>query len=233
MEFVLVVPREALFPECAPHGFQAFGSGPRGDSTDAARAFERLVQERGFFVERDHAERTPTLKQVIPYALVVTAEGVLLTRRLGAGSEARLHQKLSIGIGGHVEPCDADAATWSRRRDPRAEPHGTGRHPLAAATERELHEELAIQGAYSIATVGLLNDDSNPVGAVHVGVVQIVTVDGTVAIRETEQLDGRPVSPAQLRALRAEGANYETWSALLLDHLDELLPHSLATVPTP
>jgi predicted NUDIX family phosphoesterase len=72
--------------------------------------------------------------------------------------------------------------------------------------------------------VGIINDDSNSVGAVHVGVVQVVTVTGTVAIRETDRLEGRMVSMEDLRVLRDQGADFETWSALLLDRLEEFLP---------
>ena len=237
MEFILVAPRETLFPECCPHGFQAFAreesldAGDQGDVPSAA-AFESLVLRHGFYVERDYAERTPALKQVIPYALVVTSEGVLLTRRLSGGTEKRLHDKLSIGIGGHIDPADSGGTTWSERRQLRGA-EAARRHPIAAATVRELHEELEIQGTYGITTVGLLNDDTNPVGAVHLGVVQIVTVEGTVSIRETKQLEGRQVSPTELRSLREAGANYETWSALLVDHVDELLSRHVASVPSP
>lgn len=227
MECVLVVPREQLFPESYPHGFLAFGPEPAAGEPSAA-AFEAAVLRGGFYVERDYAERTPALKQIIPYALVATPEGLLLTRRLAAGTETRLHDKLSIGIGGHIDPEDAGGLPWSERRGPRGA--RAQEHPIAAATARELREELDIRGTYGMRTVGILNDDTNPVGAVHLGVVQIVTVEGTVAIRERDQLEGRLVSPAHLRDLRKKGANFETWSALLVDHVDELLSHPVASV---
>src|SRR5207244_9360530 len=87
MEFVYVVPRTALFPECTPHGFLPFGSEPRGarsERTDTGGAdigsgptlsgFESTLSREGFFVERAYAERTPTLKQVIPYSIIACAE---------------------------------------------------------------------------------------------------------------------------------------------------------------
>ena len=60
MEFVFVVPRTAIFPEFAPHGLSAFGE------EFSRERFQRCVEEDGFFVEREYAERTPTLKQIIP-----------------------------------------------------------------------------------------------------------------------------------------------------------------------
>ena len=121
MEFVYVVPREALFPDCYPQGLVPFGGGD--GETDRAAFLER-IEANGFFVERAYAERTPTLKQVIPYTVVVSGDGgVFLTKRLPQGGESRLVGKLSIGIGGHINPVD----------------HGD---IIAEGTARELEEEL-------------------------------------------------------------------------------------------
>lgn len=211
MEFVFVVPRGDLFPECYPHGLTPFGAGVNRE------AFERTALERGFFVERRYAEATPSLKQIIPYAMVCVDEQVLQVRRLSTGGEERLHDKLSIGIGGHVNPVDAGS---SERIPPDL---------FKAATAREIGEELTIEGNYTVRAVGILNDDSDPVGAVHVGLVQVVQVRGSVAIRERDQLEGSLVAPSELRQLAASGANFESWSRLLVDAIDELLPHQ--TIP--
>ncbi|MCK6447403.1 MAG: hypothetical protein L6Q99_13515 [Planctomycetes bacterium] len=208
MEFVFVVRRSELFPEFYPHGLVPFGP-------ELARAdFERVIEERGFFVEREHAERDPSLKQVIPYAVIVRRGEVLLLKRSKKGGDARLFDKLSIGVGGHVNP--VDALVDGRRV----------RNPLVAGTRRELEEELVIDGAWSVRSLGLLNDDSNAVGAVHVGLVQVVHVEGSVEIREKDVLHGEFTTLAELSRLRREGANYETWSAKLVE-LFELGPHEL------
>jgi predicted NUDIX family phosphoesterase len=221
MEFVFVVPRSALFPDCYPHGFVAF-DGAVADAPRAGRAhfdllaFESVVARDGFFVEREHAEHDPALKQIIPYSIVTCGEQVLLTKRTKRGGESRLHDKYSIGIGGHVNPEDVEPTTMHER------------DPIAACTRREIDEELCVKGAYKVRRVGLINDDSNAVGAVHVGVVQVIDMLAPVDIRERDQLEGRLVSSDDLRGLLAQGANIETWSQLLIAHLDELLPISLA-----
>jgi predicted NUDIX family phosphoesterase len=208
MEFVYVVPRMELFPEAYPHGFVPFSPG-------ALRAFERAIA-KGFFVERERAEQSPEWKQVIPYSIVVSGGQVLLLERLKAGGESRLHHKLSIGVGGHVNPEDLAASVAA----------GAGRtlELLEAGARRELAEELELDGDFAIQSVGLINDDSNPVGAVHVGLVLRVTAEGRVSIRETEALRGGLVEPDVLRGLPARGSNLESWSALLVERLDELLP---------
>jgi len=209
MEFVFVVPRAELFRDHYPQGLVAFGD------VAESEAFTALVRSRGFFVERETAEVRPEWKQVIPYSLVHTPDGVLLMRRLDRGGEARLHQKLSIGVGGHINPEDLTASGES--------------DPILAGTRREVEEELVVDGRYELRTVGLLNDDSNPVGAVHVGLVQVLELTGSVKIREEDTLEGRIVPPDELREMHAAGANFETWSSVLIERLDELIPVPLPT----
>ncbi len=214
MEFVFVVPRSALFPDFYPHGLIRFQDAPAAESSCVSRpAFEASIAREGFFVERTVAERTPAWKQIIPYTIVQCGERILLTRRTKNGGEARLHDKHSIGIGGHINPVDLEDG-------PRA---GELRNPLPAGARREIGEELEVRGASELRPVGVLNDDSNSVGAVHVGVVHVLRVEGTVEVREREQLEGRLVTPGELRELAERGANLETWTKLLLPHLEELL----------
>lgn len=206
MEFVYVVPRSDLFPECYPQGLVPFGR-------DLDReAFLEAVAEHGFFVERDYAERNPRLKQVIPYTVVSREHDVLLLRRKPAGGDGRLHNKLSIGVGGHINPVDDSPSDADR-----------GAGLLERATHRELTEELETFHFSSLAPVGLINDDSNPVGAVHVGAVQVLCTEETVRIREREVLEGEHLSIEALQRLRAEEANFETWSAMLVDRIDEFV----------
>lgn len=218
MEFVYVVPRAELFRDCYPQGFVPFGT-----VADCQR-FAATVHEHGYFVERPFAERTPALKQVIPYTVVMVGARVLLLTRKKSGGERRLHDKLSIGVGGHVNPEDAQAAHPG--------PAGAAQPSLLeAGSARELAEELDIDGATELRAVGLLNDDSNAVGAVHVGLVQVLTVDGSVHVRERDVLDGRLVSPGDLHSMRRQGANFESWSAILVDQLDVIAAGTL-TVTT-
>ena len=205
MEFVYVVPRREIFRSHDPQGFHRF--------RDAAHreAFAETVRSAGFFVERDHAERNPDLKQIIPYTLVTTGGRVLRMRRLSKGGEARLHGKLSIGVGGHINPEDVDESAAS--------------DPIGAGTAREIAEEIDVRGSYDIQTLGFLNDDSTPVGAVHLGWIQCADVQGSVTIREEDVLEGQLVTADELAHDLRSGADFETWSSLLIEEIGELLPH--------
>jgi predicted NUDIX family phosphoesterase len=200
MEFVYVVKRHELFERRFPHGLEVLDAAGVAELTARIRA-------RGFFVERRHAETDATLKQIIPYCVVVRGDAVFLTRRTAKGGDARLHGKRSIGVGGHVNPVD-------------------GADVLALGLRREIDEELAIGGPWDVRVVGVLNDDSTDVGSVHVGLAHVVTVaPGTeVAVRETENLVGGFTPVADLvRLCRDERASFETWSALLVDRIDDVL----------
>jgi len=212
MEFVFVAPREELFPTCYPQGFQGFRTAEEGT------AFLGTLARTGFFVERARAERTPAWKQVIPYCVVVHEGRLLLLRRRPKGGEARLHGKHTIGVGGHVNPVD----------------HG-GDHDRAGAlfteaARREIAEEVGLEGDYELPLVGYLNDDSNPVGAVHLGLVHVAHSPAPVHVRERDVLEGELATPEDVRQALRRGADFETWSRLLIAHLEEFVSvRALAT----
>lgn len=191
-EHVWVIPRDHLF---------GAGPSPQGFLRDAVPGALDRAKAHARFVPRGPAETDGSLKQLIPYAVVTRGSEVFLLRRLNTQGEARLHNLYSLGVGGHVNPIDAEG----------------GRDPVEAALWRELHEELAIEGTVRPRPLGLLNDDRNPVGQVHVGVVFAVDADGAgCRVRETDRMEGRFVPLAEAAKLR-EGM--ETWSQLLLDAL--------------
>jgi predicted NUDIX family phosphoesterase len=205
MEFVFVTPRGELFPSHYPQGFR-----PLRTSSEV-EGFLLRVREHGFFVERDQAERQPAWKQIIPYCVVNQGDRTLLLRRRSKGGEARLHDKLSIGVGGHINPIDLGDSAGARSL-------------IDAAARREIQEELDVRGSFELSLVGFINDDSNPVGAVHLGLVFSVTTSGPVHVREQDVLEGRMVPRDELHARLARGEDFESWSSVLLAHLDAIAP---------
>lgn len=202
LEFVWVVPRSSLFPSFTPHGLLAL------DPAVLEERFLRPAREEGFFVERRWAETHPEFKQPIPYVAVQRGDQLLCLTRLGAQGEKRLHGKRSIGVGGHINPCDAPDAEATN-----------GVELFARACLRELHEELILPDApLPLRPIGLLNDETTPVGAVHVGLVYALDARGAeVAIRETSAMSGGFEPLAELsRLAEAADSPFETWSALLL-----------------
>jgi predicted NUDIX family phosphoesterase len=191
-ERVLVLPRDRVPDGCDFRGVR------HADAAISDRLGAAVVRH-GSFVERAAAEDDPALKQLIPYVVLRDRGRVFLMERTDAGGDPRLHHKASIGVGGHLNPVD------------------DGEDPLEAGLRREWSEELDVAWEPEFHLVGLLNDDSNPVGSVHLGVVFEVEADGrSVAVRERDKLTGRMVEPATLRDV---WDRLETWSQLVADAL--------------
>lgn len=185
-EPVLVIPRGAV-----PGGTDWTGLRRAGVDDLLAAA-----SETGIFMDRDDAEIDPDWKQLIPYLVLRDGDRTFLMRRTQSGSDARLHDLYSIGIGGHVDAADAD---------------------IAGALRREWHEEMDAAFDPEPTAVGLLNDDTTAVGAVHLGIVFVADARGrSVAIRETDKLIGGFATPNEVFAVRE---SMETWSRLIVDDL--------------
>jgi predicted NUDIX family phosphoesterase len=207
MEFVYVVKRYELFDLSFPHGFLHRGEDPR----QVERYLDR-IRERGFFLERRRAERDSSFKQVIPYGIVTHGEEALLLHRFSTQAESRLHDKLSIGVGGHINPADGGGGGESSQDG----------DLLDAGMRRELLEELVIDGEWSHGVVGVINDESNDVGSVHFGVVCRVRLESRGArVRESDKMDGEFLSVSALRETWiGKRSRFESWSDLILGKLD-------------
>ena len=186
-EEVLVVPRSAVIDGAGWHGI-----------TDVGLAgVLAAVEQHGRFEPRAAMERDPSYKQVIPYLVLRDGRRYFLMRRTRAGGDERLHDRYSIGIGGHLNPGDGD---------------------VEGGLLREWREEIEASFVPDFGIVGLLNDDESDVGSVHLGIVYVADAAGRpVGVRETAKLDGRFAEPAEVAAVRRD---LETWSALVFDHLE-------------
>lgn len=189
MEQVLVVKREKI---------ERFIGGKNGLIRECAQElFDKIAAEHEF-MPRPEAEERPDYKQIISYVILRRGEEVFVTRRLKKGGEARLHGKISIGIGGHINPVDEQGDMLMR------------------GLWREIEEEVSISAHGELIPCGFINDDTNEVGQVHLGALFILPVEGEAAVRETEKLEGLWMPPAELRN------NYdsmETWTQIALEVL--------------
>jgi predicted NUDIX family phosphoesterase len=156
------------------------------------------LQQHGAFRPREEAEQDPSWKQVIPYVVLRDGSSIFLMRRTRAGGDVRLHDRYSIGIGGHINPGDVD---------------------VAGGLQREWNEEIDAGFVPDFVPVGVLNDEDNAVGAVHLGLVYSANAEGRpVAIRERDKLEGRFAKWAEVASVADK---LETWSALLFEFLAE------------
>jgi len=192
MERVLVLPRAAVPGGCGFLGLKPTGVADLG-------VLRAALAAKGRWLDRKDAEQDPAHKQLIPYVVVRDADRVFLMERTNAGGDPRLHRRATIGVGGHLNPVD------------------DGPDPLASGLQREWREELEADWEPEFAPIGFLNDDRNPVGAVHLGVVFEVQAGGRrIDVREREKLSGRMAS---LGEVREAWDRLETWSQLVAEAL--------------
>ncbi len=197
-ERVLVI-RRALFDEIGSfHGL----------NSDIQRYLPVFLEPQNhFFVPRSEAEEDSSLKQLIPYMVVTSGESLLYYRRGSGSGETRLLKKCSVGIGGHINDGDGlgeafDAAAYQR------------------ALMRELMEELTISGSFIERPLALLNDDSNPVGAVHLGIVHQCQLSSSEVSANEEAI--AELGFLTLEELLTRHDELETWSQLVIAGWKEL-----------
>ncbi len=197
MEQVMVVDRgqlEALLPD------DVFVAGEHVDHV------VEFILNQHFFEDREKAEYDPTLKQVIPYIVLRKKGAFFVLRRLKGQTETRLHHKLSLGIGGHINPGEEQVGEES---------------VLDAGMRRELAEEVFVEHIKSLDCIGIINENLGGVGDYHVGLVYLLEAEGRVEVLETEKMEGSWLSFESLEEKKEE---FETWSAILLDQFFPTLP---------
>lgn len=212
-EMILVV-RRSLFEQLGT--FQ-------GLNFDVQRYLPALLaRENNFFTPRPAAETNPDLKQIIPYALLVHEGRVLHYVRGKKAGEQRLAAKGSLGIGGHLNNGETKdlfhAENTNYQTDVLQDSWDMGAY--LAGVQREVNEELILDTRFTNHIVALLNDDSNPVGQVHLGVVHIFKL-------ETDQVAKREQMITQLgflsrEELVARRENLESWSQICVDNMERL-----------
>jgi predicted NUDIX family phosphoesterase len=189
-ELVLVVPRVHLFTSSSPawHGLQ---------SVDY-RLYEQLFLQYQEFLPRARMETDSRYKQIIPYLVFTHEDRYFVMQRRETATEKRLQGKMSIGIGGHINPQDL------------------AQRSIAEWGKREFEEEVSFNGTYDIRPLGLLNDDSNEVGKVHIGIVFLLT-GNSADIQIKEEL--KTGSLMTIEECMSHYAQMESWSQIVLDFL--------------
>ena len=188
-EEILVVRREILLGDDAWQGLRTTG----------LEQCMATIRTNGQYLPRDLMEVDSAYKQIIPYLIYRHENRYFLMQRHAKASEKRLAGKLSLGIGGHIR--------WE----------DTGSNDIFAWAEREFHEEVCYGGGLEIAPLGILNDDSNEVGQVHLGLVLLLEGDSDDITVKSELAGGHL---ATLQECQAQVHLMESWSQLVLTALE-------------
>lgn len=176
--------------------------------------YEQIIVDSYEFMVRWEAEKNFDYKQPIPYGVVISQDKKIFVYKRGwSGSnagESRLHSKISLWVGGHIEKSDI-----------------TDKNLLLTSLLREVEEETKIPHSEvaSAEAFWYINDDSNEVGKVHFWVAYIIRVTTKeIRLEDGELENGEFLSTQAIDELIATG-NYdmENWSHILYTALKTYL----------
>lgn len=191
LENILVVPTKELF-------FEGAWQGLRGVSDIDLEKYMDVIQSKCEFLLRPQMEQDQNYKQIIPYLIFKHKDKFFLMQRAGKASETRLRNKYSFGIGGHIREDDMQGASifdWAKR---------------------EFAEEVDYKGGLGVEMVGILNDDSNDVGKVHLGLVMLLTGDSDQISVKSELQGGELLEISECEKF---ADSMESWSKLVFDFI--------------
>lgn len=191
LENILVVPTKLLF-------FEGVWQGLRGANQINLAEYMDLIQSQCQFLSRPIMEYDVNYKQIIPYLVFKYQDKYFLMQRGSEASESRLRSKYSLGIGGHIIEEDMQGGSifeWAKR---------------------EFTEEVNYAGQMQVKMLGILNDDSNEVGKVHLGLVMLLIGDSDNIKIKSELKSGELLSIEECLAFEDQ---MENWSKLVFAYL--------------
>jgi len=174
----------------------------KGLTKENSEVLKRIIQN-GLFRKRSELEEDPSFKQIIPYAIISNKESFCLFKRTSRQTERRLHNKFSLGVGGHMNPSNSE---------------GPKEQYLINELKRELFEEVKLLNAClieDIEFIGFINDDTIPVGRVHIGLLYDIHISNKdVVINEPDKMTAEWIDKPDLAEFY-EGM--ETWTKITFD----------------
>ena len=191
----LIVKRDILFKE---KQFQGFSKKEEYDFIPI------ILGNFEYYLRGNDLENNINLQQIIPYVWIVNLnEKKVFAYKRASGkqnySEERLMNKISCGVGGHVDKEDLISKGGV----------------IIKAMMRELMEEVKMKKYPKPKIIGFLNDDADSVGRVHFGIVAIAETKEAVNKRDSEMTHGQFYSVDELEKLFADPANeVENWTKM-------------------
>jgi predicted NUDIX family phosphoesterase len=157
------------------------------------------------FHPRYMMEEDPSFLQIIPYVVIQNAaKEILVYRRSAKGGEDRLHDKFSIGVGGHL---DFENESLS------------GFETYINGMAREIKEEVNLDiDPHAFVPKFLIFDPSNDVGKVHLGVVTFIEADLDIGHGELDVLVDREFLSLE-EIIESRYDSLENWSKIVVDEM--------------
>ncbi|MCX7554907.1 hypothetical protein OS175_13590 [Marinicella sp. S1101] len=157
---------------------------------------------------RPHLEEDENFKQIIPYVILSYQGKIAVYQRTKKGGESRLHNLNSIGFGGHIDAFDLAYDTQGVINLDKT---------IETSAQREIDEELIVSEIISKTHLGYILDNSNPVGRVHIGVVERWELASPEVRSNEDQI--KVLGLFELDAIKALDEAMENWSEHIVNGL--------------
>ena len=179
-------------------------------SADEAN-FEEIILENYEFKTRWPLETNFDYKQPLPYGVIMNNENKIFVYQRwwskSAAAESRLHNKVSIGVGWHIE--EEDIKENNLLRD---------------SLIREVEEEIWVKESdiKKITLIGYINYEENEVSRVHLGIWYVIQISESEIIMDDGELaDGEFKTLEEYKEMIASGKyDIEPWSLMLVPFID-------------
>lgn len=160
--------------------------------------------------QRCKLEVNENYRQIIPYIVLTHNGKVAAYKRTKKGGEGRLHEKYSIGFGGHIDACDVE---YNKDSELLLE------ETILIAGEREITEEVNTSNIISRKRMGYVIDNDNPVGRVHLGVVEFWELENDFITSNEDQIEF--MGMFTFDELRGFMAGFlEPWTQIIVDSME-------------
>lgn len=190
---ILVIARKHIPEPILKHGF---------NHASISMVKTILESPKLMFMDRNLAENDPDYKQLIPYVVFQNPKGFFNYQRGKASSETRLRLLRSLGVGGHIEKQDGDL----------------GENCYLNGLWRELQEEVGVPPSKNIKLLGFINDDTNEVGNVHLGIVHLYQIE--TSNLESQEHNLHDCKFSNMNEIKEAEESFETWSRILMPYLE-------------
>jgi len=190
-------------------------------------AYSDHILSNKHYMKRRDCEEDPSYLQIIPYICIFHDNGIFYVERGSGSGESRLHGKISIGMGGHLNESDWDW-TWPTYnpllKKTSTITHGCRNDLILHGAMRELYEETDIDGNINITFAGLINYDSDPVNAVHLGIVFFAKLweGSTIEPRELDKISKHGTTYPHILTDSKHIDKLELWSKSILEELKKI-----------
>jgi predicted NUDIX family phosphoesterase len=192
---ILVVRRDTLFPKGVFEGFIPVEK----DN------LLPLIKQKAEYQIRDPAlEKNPVFKQLIPYIIVVNPQNktVFGYKRFknipGVIHETRLHNKFSIGLGGHIDKSET-------------------KDLIQDSMMREFQEEVKMDNYPMPKIIGFINSEATEVDQMHFAMAAIAETTEPIGKRENEEVvEEKFYTLAEIDAVMLDASiQMDTWTRVV------------------